>query len=67
MKKNHCRKNYGEVLDDEGYAIFRVYCVDDSEVDKVLDDCINDTRENVRATNIDSLIDTSRKRRKKDE
>lgn len=67
MKKNICRVDYGEVVDDDGVVIYRVWANDYSTVVESLDNYINGTRENVRATNLDSLIDTSRKRRKKDE
>lgn len=67
MKKNICRIDYGEVVDDDGVVIYRVWAKDFNTVVEHLDAYINGTRENVKATNIDSLIDTSRKRRKKDE
>lgn len=67
MKKSICRVDYGEVIDDDGVVIYKVWAKDLSTVIAHLDTYINGTRETVRATNIDSLIDTSRKRRKKDE
>ncbi|EIH6462346.1 hypothetical protein BHO26_000116 [Shigella flexneri] len=67
MKKNICRVDYGEVVDDDGVVIYRVWAKEFNAVVEALDHFVNGTRENVRATSIDSLIDTSRKRRKKDE
>ena len=68
LKKLHPRSGYGKINDDtDGFTVFTVICQDDSQIEKVLDDYLNDEREKVRATNIDSLIDTSRKRKKKDE
>ena len=68
LKKLHPRSGYGKIIDDtDGFTVFTVICQDDSQIEKVLDDYLNDEREKVRATNIDSLIDTSRKLKKKDE
>lgn len=67
MKKSICRVDYGEVIDDDGVVIYRVWAKDFNTVAESLGNYINGTREQVRATNLDSLIDTSRKRRKKDE
>lgn len=71
LKKLHPRSGYGKIIDDtDGFTVFTVFtviCQDDSQIEKALDDYLNDEREKVRATNIDSLIDTPRKRRKKDE
>lgn len=71
LKKLHPRSGYGKIIDDtDGFTVFTVFtviCQDDSQIEKALDDYLNDEREKVRATNIDSLIDTSRKRKKKDE
>lgn len=72
LKKLHPRSGYGKIIDDtdgftDGFTVFTVICQDDSQIEKALDDYLNDEREKVRATNIDSLIDTSRKRKKKDE
>ena len=68
LKKLHPRSGYGKIIDDkDGFTVFTVICQDDSQIERALDDYLNDEREKVRATNIDSLIDTSRKRKKKDE
>ena len=65
LKKLHPRSGYGKIIDDtDGFTVFTVICQDDSQIEKALDDYLNDEREKVRATNIDSLIDTSRKRKK---
>lgn len=56
LKKLHPRSGYGKIIDDtDGFTVFTVICQDDSQIEKA------------RTTNIDSLIDTSRKRKKKDE
>nr|DAN14622.1 MAG TPA: heme degrading enzyme-like protein [Caudoviricetes sp.] len=63
MKRGRRSVGYGEILDEEGYVVFRVFCQDDSKVEPALEEFLNDTRESVRATKLETLIDNSRKRK----
>ena len=49
LKKLHPRSGYGKIIDDtDGFTVFTVICQDDSQIEKALDDYLNDEREKVR-------------------
>lgn len=63
LKKGRRSLGYGELVDEEGFVVYRVTCRDDSKIEPILEEYLNGSRENVRATKIETLIDTSRKRK----
>lgn len=63
MKRGRRYVGYGEILDEEGFVVYKVTCRDDSKIEPILEEYLNGTREPVRATKLETLVDNSRKRK----